>query len=289
MASVLGASPSARVTAPDAASEHAMRRDALLLATLFSSDQADAPTGTHALRAFTFGTHTLLLRADVMLAPWALGLSAPVLPLLDECDAAVRADAQRVAAALREWIPADFAEPPVFPPLGMTTLGKFRDRDNALLAWLLLALEYPMHYARGDRMTDMWKFAATLMDVCAGSSDPGKRVRNHVNEVLALGRKRTLEPVQMRALCDYVAEMTGAAGIPWARIDRRMHEQFGRPFGGSRLKDDWYNFAGSARRAPARKRAHDAGALEERDPKRARTETSSSDSEHGRIRIIINT
>jgi len=165
---------------------------------------------------------------------------------------------------LKQWITVDFRQPDLFPLDRTGKRTKFTAYENAILAWLLIAMAYPLRLAMGERLTDLWKVATVLMGLPLTGSDPGKKVRNHVNEVLANGPKRPLSPVEEAALKALVDTERNADGeVAWARIERQMEQRFKRPFGAGRLKDDWHNFLSGGTRLKGQKRArnHEHGAL----------------------------
>ena len=146
---------------------------------------------------------------------------------------------------LRQWIPTNYT-PPVLWPVRIGRGVKFTAEQNATLAWLLLAMDYPRSQVRKLSLTNVWKVAALLMGIKLVGLDPAKRIRNHVREIISLGPKLPLTAAERSELRVLVIKCRDpeTGNISWARIVRLMKGKFGKPFGAGRIKDDWHNFFG---------------------------------------------
>lgn len=136
-----------------------------------------------------------------------------ILPVLEHkvsfAEAISLVDTERVEQlenVINNWIPDDFVAPEIWPVKKRGI--RFNRFDDACMAWLLLAMDYPVLEISKCSTTQIWKVITILMGIEFGNqnNDSGKKVRNHVREVISLGPKTELSEEQSSELNKLVSE-----------------------------------------------------------------------------------
>lgn len=168
-----------------------------------------------------------------------------------------------IEAILRQWFYPGFIVAKFWPLQWVPTRVKFKRSENAHLAWLLLAMDYPRRLAAKRNLRSFWKIVAALLGLPVKGADFGKKIRNHVREILILGPKQPLTEAEESELITLIEEYSDSSTgpIPWTVVAGKMAATFGKPFGGGRLKDDWHNFIRPARIRSKKRKLDDGSSL----------------------------